>query len=86
MLTSFFKLYQLLAIANNEVDNKLLDLFVHEKSREPGSFVEEVYIEKASMIVNGNKKFRFEHVSSNVRLCFHCSLIYNIITIYRYSH
>ncbi|XP_052622745.1 paired amphipathic helix protein Sin3-like 6 [Lactuca sativa] len=53
---------QLLAIANNEVDNKLLDLFVHEKSREPGSFVEEVYIEKASMIVNGNKKFRFEHL------------------------
>ncbi|CAH1434097.1 unnamed protein product [Lactuca virosa] len=53
---------QLLAIANNEVDNKLLDLFTHEKSKEPGCFVEEVYTEKASMIVNGHKIFRFERL------------------------
>ncbi|KAI3779271.1 hypothetical protein L2E82_08916 [Cichorium intybus] len=53
---------QLLAIAMDEVDNKLLDLFSHEKLRESGKFVEEVYTKNASMIVNDYKMFRFEHL------------------------
>ncbi|KAI3516348.1 hypothetical protein L1887_15262 [Cichorium endivia] len=51
---------QLLAISMDEVDNKLLDLFSHEK--ESGKFVEEVYTKNASMIVNDYKMFRFEHL------------------------
>ncbi|KVI05611.1 hypothetical protein Ccrd_016067, partial [Cynara cardunculus var. scolymus] len=51
---------QLRAVTMNEVDNKLLDLYASEKTRESGRFVDEVYAANARSIVTTYKMFRFE--------------------------
>ncbi|KAJ0638209.1 putative transcriptional regulatory protein Sin3 [Helianthus annuus] len=51
---------QLLAIAMDEVDNKLLHLYTYERMRNPGSFVDELYYANARVIANDNNIYRFE--------------------------
>ncbi|KAI3502431.1 hypothetical protein L1887_30500 [Cichorium endivia] len=50
----------LLAIATDEVNNKLLDLYLYENLRKGERFVDELYNANASVIVNDSKIFRFE--------------------------
>ncbi|KAL7610919.1 hypothetical protein Lser_V15G11480 [Lactuca serriola] len=50
----------LLAIATDEVNNKLLDLYAYENLRKGERFVDELYNANASVIVNDSKIFRFE--------------------------
>ncbi|KAJ9563908.1 hypothetical protein OSB04_009068 [Centaurea solstitialis] len=52
---------QLLAIATDEVDNKLLHLHAYEHMRKPGRFVDELYNANARVIVNDDNIYRFEH-------------------------
>ncbi|KAI3720274.1 hypothetical protein L6452_21187 [Arctium lappa] len=52
---------QLLAIAMDEVDNKLLHLYAYEHMRKPGRFVDELYNANARVIVNDDNIYRFEH-------------------------
>ncbi|KAJ0449534.1 putative transcription regulator Others family [Helianthus annuus] len=51
---------QLVAIAMDEVDNKLLHLYTYERMRNPGSFVDELYYANARVIANDNSIYRFE--------------------------
>ncbi|KAI3731490.1 hypothetical protein L1987_62678 [Smallanthus sonchifolius] len=49
----------LLAIAMDEVDNKLLHLHTYEYMRKPGRFVDELYYANARAIVNDDNIYRF---------------------------
>ncbi|KVH97754.1 hypothetical protein Ccrd_000113, partial [Cynara cardunculus var. scolymus] len=53
--------FSLLAIAMDEVDNKLLHLYAYEHMRKPGRFVDELYNANARVIVNDDNIYRFEH-------------------------
>jgi histone deacetylase complex regulatory component SIN3 len=54
---------QLQAIASDEMDNKLLQLYIYEKSRSPGRFFDLVYHENARVLLHDESIYRFERVS-----------------------
>jgi len=56
-------LFQLQAIAADEMDNKLLQLYAYEKSRKPGKFVDIVYHENARVLLHDENIYRIEYVS-----------------------
>ncbi|GJN37712.1 hypothetical protein PR202_gb26693 [Eleusine coracana subsp. coracana] len=57
---------QLQAIATDEMDNKLLQLYLYEKSRSPGRFFDLVYHENARVLLHDES--RFECCSNPTRL------------------
>lgn len=59
---------QLQAVATDEMDNKLLQLFEYEKSRKPGKLVDSVYHENARVLLHEDNIYRFELSSSPTRL------------------
>ncbi|KAM0834829.1 hypothetical protein ACQ4PT_063342 [Festuca glaucescens] len=59
---------QLQAIASDEMDNKLLQLYIYENSRSPGRFFDLVYHENARVLLHGESNYRFERHSNPTRL------------------
>ncbi|XP_047057503.1 paired amphipathic helix protein Sin3-like 4 [Lolium rigidum] len=59
---------QLQAVASDEMDNKLLQLYIYEKSRSPGRFFDLVYHENARVILHEESIYRFERRSDPTRL------------------
>lgn len=59
---------QLQAIATDEMDNKLLQLYLYEKSRSPGRFFDLVYHENARVLLHDESMYRFECCSNPTRL------------------
>ncbi|KAM3405739.1 hypothetical protein ACQJBY_000011 [Aegilops geniculata] len=59
---------QLQAIAADEMDNKLLQLYIYEKSRSPGRFFDLVYHENARVLLHDESIYRFERRSNPTRL------------------
>ncbi|XP_020097203.1 paired amphipathic helix protein Sin3-like 4 [Ananas comosus] len=51
---------QLQAIVSDEMDNKLLQLYLYEKSRRPGRFIDLVYHENARVLLHDESIYRFE--------------------------
>lgn len=51
-------------IASDEMDNKLLQLYLYENSRSPGRFFDLVYHENARVLLHDESIYRFERVSS----------------------
>jgi len=62
---------QLQAVASDEMDNKLLQLYLYEKSRSPGRFLDLVYHENARVLLHDESIYRFECVSS-ISVSVHC--------------
>ncbi|KAL6865182.1 hypothetical protein ACP4OV_016333 [Aristida adscensionis] len=59
---------QLQAIASDEMDNKLLQLYSYEKSRSPGRFSDLVYQENARVLLHDESIYRFECCTNPTRL------------------
>ncbi|RCV16180.1 hypothetical protein SETIT_3G117100v2 [Setaria italica] len=59
---------QLQVIASDEMDNKLLQLYLYEKSRSPGRFLDLVYHENARVLLHDESIYRFECHSNPTRL------------------
>ncbi|KAK1606413.1 hypothetical protein QYE76_030086 [Lolium multiflorum] len=59
---------QLQAIASDEMDNKLLQLYIYENSRSPGRFFDLVYHENARVLLHDESNYRFERHSNPTRL------------------
>ncbi|KQK08163.1 hypothetical protein BRADI_2g40052v3 [Brachypodium distachyon] len=59
---------QLQAIASDEMDNKMLQLYMYEKSRSPGRFFDLVYHENARVLLHDESIYRFERRSNPTRL------------------
>ncbi|XP_006645435.1 paired amphipathic helix protein Sin3-like 4 [Oryza brachyantha] len=59
---------QLQAIATDEMDNKLLQLYLYEKSRSPGRFFDLVYHENARVLLHEESIYRFECCSNPTKL------------------
>ncbi|XP_037403717.1 paired amphipathic helix protein Sin3-like 3 [Triticum dicoccoides] len=59
---------QLQAIATDEMDSKLLQLYMYEKSRSPGRFFDLVYHENARVLLHDESMYRFECCSSPMRV------------------
>ncbi|CAL4902486.1 unnamed protein product [Urochloa decumbens] len=59
---------QLQVIASDEMDNKLLQLYLYEKSRSPGRFHDLVYHENARVLLHDESIYRFECYSNPTRL------------------
>ncbi|KAG2625202.1 paired amphipathic helix protein Sin3-like 4 isoform X4 [Panicum virgatum] len=59
---------QLQAVASDEMDNKLLQLYLYEKSRSPGRFLDLVYHENARVLLHDESIYRFECHSNPTRL------------------
>ncbi|CAO2825485.1 unnamed protein product [Amaranthus hypochondriacus] len=59
---------QLQAVATDEMDSKLFQLYEYEKSRKPGKFVDSVYHENARVLLHEDNIYRFEFSSSPTRL------------------
>uniref|UniRef100_A0A1D1XQ92 Paired amphipathic helix protein Sin3-like 4 n=1 Tax=Anthurium amnicola TaxID=1678845 RepID=A0A1D1XQ92_9ARAE len=59
---------QLQAILSDEIDNKLLQLHLYEKSRRPGRFVDRVYHENARVLLHDESIYRFECSSNPTHL------------------
>ncbi|KAG8046134.1 hypothetical protein GUJ93_ZPchr0008g12101 [Zizania palustris] len=59
---------QLQAIATDEMDNKLLQLYLYEKSRSPGRFFDLVYHENARVLLHEESIYRFESCPNPTRL------------------
>lgn len=59
---------QLQAVATDEMDNKLLQLYAYEKSRKGGSFVDTVYHDNARVLLHDENIYRIECVS--LHYCF----------------
>ena len=55
---------QLQVVASDEMDSKLLQLYLYEKSRSPGRFLDLVYHENARVLLHDESIYRFECVSS----------------------
>ncbi|KAK7386922.1 hypothetical protein VNO78_27297 [Psophocarpus tetragonolobus] len=51
---------QLQAVAAEEMDNKLLQLYAYEKSRNPGRFIDLVYNENARVLLHDENIYRIE--------------------------
>lgn len=58
----------MLAIAGDEVDNKLLHLYAYENMRKPERFIDELYNANARVIVNDDDIYRFQHVTTTYYL------------------
>lgn len=71
-----FPTLQLQAVAYDEIDNQLLQLYLYEKSRSPGRFFDLVYQENARALLHDDDIYRFECVSSIFLSVF--------LVIYRY--
>ncbi|KAF1875223.1 hypothetical protein Lal_00007839 [Lupinus albus] len=52
---------QLQAVATDEMDNKLLQLYAYEKSRKPGRFVDVVYHDNARVLLHDENIYRIEY-------------------------
>ena len=61
--THFVFLFQLQAVASDEMDNKLLQLFLYEKSRRRERFHDIVYHENTRVLLHDESIYRFECVS-----------------------
>ncbi|KAF8390325.1 hypothetical protein HHK36_024850 [Tetracentron sinense] len=61
LIYKFFK--QLQTAATDEMDNKLLQLYAYEKSRQPWRFFDLVYHENARVLLHDENIYRFECVS-----------------------
>ncbi|XP_008787938.2 paired amphipathic helix protein Sin3-like 4 isoform X1 [Phoenix dactylifera] len=59
---------QLQAIASDEMDKKLLHLYLYEKSRKPGNFSDLVYHENARVLLHDESIYRFERTSNPTQL------------------
>ncbi|KAE9613429.1 putative transcription regulator Others family [Lupinus albus] len=59
---------QLQAIATDEMDIKLLQLYAYEKSRKPGRFVDIVYHENARVLLHDENLYRIEHSPEPMQL------------------
>ncbi|XP_074287328.1 paired amphipathic helix protein Sin3-like 2 [Silene latifolia] len=59
---------QLQAIATDETDNKLLQLYEYERSRRPSKFLDSVYHENARVILHEDNIYRVEFASSPDRM------------------
>ncbi|ERN01712.1 hypothetical protein AMTRI_Chr10g229680 [Amborella trichopoda] len=59
---------QLQAIASDEMDNKLLQLYAYENSRAPGKFIDLVYHANARVLLYDENMYRFECSSGPTRL------------------
>ncbi|OMO57284.1 paired amphipathic helix protein Sin3-like 4-like protein [Corchorus capsularis] len=59
---------QLQAVASDEMDNKLLQLYVYEKSRKSGRFVDVVYHENARVLLHDENIYRIECLSKPTHL------------------
>ncbi|XP_008782411.3 paired amphipathic helix protein Sin3-like 4 [Phoenix dactylifera] len=59
---------QLQAIASDEMENKLLHLYLYEKSRKPERFCDLVYHENARVLLHDESIYRFERTSNPTRL------------------
>jgi hypothetical protein len=53
------------------MDSKLLQLYLYEKSRSPGRFLDLVYHENARVLLHDESIYRFECVSS-ISVSVHC--------------
>ncbi|XP_044489131.1 paired amphipathic helix protein Sin3-like 4 isoform X3 [Mangifera indica] len=56
------------AVATDEMDNKLLQLYAYENSRKPGRFVDIVYHENARVLLHDENIYRIECSSAPARL------------------
>ncbi|XP_022727045.1 paired amphipathic helix protein Sin3-like 4 isoform X2 [Durio zibethinus] len=59
---------QLQAVASDEMDNRLLQLYAYEKSRKSRSFVDVVYHENARVLLHDENIYRIECSSTPTRL------------------
>ncbi|KAL0421248.1 UNVERIFIED_CONTAM: Paired amphipathic helix protein Sin3-like 4 [Sesamum latifolium] len=59
---------QLQTIATEEIDNKLLQLYAYERSRNPETFVDAVYLENARFLLPEDNLYRIEYLPSPMRL------------------
>ncbi|KAG2616957.1 hypothetical protein PVAP13_3NG177532 [Panicum virgatum] len=59
---------QLQVVASDEMDSKLLQLYLYEKSRSPGRFLDLVYHENARVLLHDESIYRFECHSNPTRL------------------
>jgi paired amphipathic helix protein Sin3a len=55
---------QLQAMVSDEMDNKLLQLYMYEISRGPGKFSDTVYYENARVLMHDESIYRIECVST----------------------
>ncbi|XP_044493570.1 paired amphipathic helix protein Sin3-like 4 isoform X3 [Mangifera indica] len=53
------------AVATDEMDNKLLQLYTYEKSRKPGRFLDMVYHENARVLLHDENIYRIECLQSS---------------------
>lgn len=58
-------LFQLQAVASDDVENRLLQLYAYEKSRGRGKFVDVIYHENARLLLHDESIYRFEFVGSD---------------------
>ncbi|KAJ0971557.1 hypothetical protein J5N97_019516 [Dioscorea zingiberensis] len=59
---------QLQAVASDDMENKLLQLYSYEKSRRHGRFLDVVYHENARALLHDERIYRFEFSSNPTRL------------------
>ncbi|XWS68918.1 hypothetical protein CRYUN_Cryun04dG0134600 [Craigia yunnanensis] len=59
---------QLQAVASDEMDNKLLQLYAYEKSRKSGRFIDVVYHENARVLLHDENIYRIECSSAPTHL------------------
>ncbi|KAE9597058.1 putative transcription regulator Others family [Lupinus albus] len=59
---------QLQAVASDEMDSKLLQLYAYEKSRKPGRFVDIVYHENARVLLHDENIYRIEYSPGPMQL------------------
>ncbi|XP_061360798.1 paired amphipathic helix protein Sin3-like 4 isoform X1 [Gastrolobium bilobum] len=59
---------QLQAVASDEMDNKLLQLYAYEKSRKPGRFMDIVYHENARVLLHDENIYRIEYSPGQMNL------------------
>ncbi|PWA44006.1 SIN3-like 2 [Artemisia annua] len=59
---------QLQTVVDDEMDNKLLQLYEYEKSRKPEKFVDSVYYENAHVLLHDENIYRFQCSSVPCRL------------------
>lgn len=62
MYKEFTHFLQLQTVASDEMDNKLLQLYEYEKSRQPEKYVDSVYYENAHVLLHEENIYRFECV------------------------
>ncbi|PKA53860.1 Paired amphipathic helix protein Sin3-like 4 [Apostasia shenzhenica] len=59
---------QLQAIASDDTDSRLLQLYFYEKSRRPGRFFDVVYYENARVLLHDENMYRFDCSSNPTKL------------------